>query len=166
MLRLGPDGAQTSSLDPSQKAAVHIFAPRPSYLPAQSRFFAQPRPCLRALTLFASVFCGTLTGIGPGPSLQLPPLLMVGVEAEKPSVSAQPTDQERRDTVPGSAEDYILEVKAVNLQGEEEEEVVRLAIQAPIEGQSQEVEFDFNLNHDRPKQVRFAPGTTIETHLM
>eukprot|EP00903_Cladosiphon_okamuranus_P014963 g13850.t1 len=80
---------------------------------------------------------------------------MLGVEAEKPSVSAQPTDQERQDrstAVPGSAEKHAADVKVANLQ-RPEQEVIRLAIQAPIEGKLQEVEFDFNLEHDRPEQV-------------
>lgn len=93
-------------------------------------------------------------GNGCGLSHQLPPLLMLGVEAEKTSVLAQPTDQERQDssTVPGFAEEHVAEVKVANLQGAEQE-VVRLVIQAPIEGRLQEVKFEFNLDNDRPKQV-------------
>lgn len=79
---------------------------------------------------------------------------MVEVEAEKPSVTAQPADQERQDAaVSGPAEEHVAGVRVATLQGADQG-VVRLAIQAPIEGRLQEVEFDFNLDLDRPRQVR------------
>lgn len=91
-------------------------------------------------------------------SRQLPPLLAVVVGAEKPSVSVQPAaaQREREDMVSGSAEEPTAAEGVANLRSVEQE-VVRLAIQAPVEGRLQEVEFDFNLDHDRPKHVRLAP---------
>lgn len=88
---------------------------------------------------------------------------MAGVEAEKPSLSGQAPDLDRQDadatTASGSgfAEERVAELRVANLQGANRE-IVRLAIQAPIEGRLQEVEFDFNLDLDRPRQVRFARG--------
>lgn len=80
---------------------------------------------------------------------------MVGAEAEKPSVSAQPADQKRQGNVSGSAGGAVTEVHVANLRGAEQD-FVTLAIQAPMDGQLHEVEFDFNLGHDSPRQVQFV----------
>lgn len=55
----------------------------------------------------------------------------------------------------------MTEVKVVKLR-RADQDVVKLAIQAPLEGRLQEAEFDFDLNHDCPKQVRLARRVCVE----
>lgn len=96
------------------------------------------------------------TGNGPGPALPLPSLPVAGGEGEKPPVSAQQSDQDLQDMLSGratgSAGRFQTEIKIANLQGPEQE-IMRLVMHTHIEGRLQEVEFDFNLDHDHPKQV-------------
>ncbi|CBJ26117.1 conserved unknown protein [Ectocarpus siliculosus] len=77
-------------------------------------------------------------------------------EGENPPVSAQQSDQELQDMLSGraagSAGRCLTEIKIANLQGSEQE-IMRLVMHTHIEGRLQEVEFDFNLDTDHPKQV-------------
>ncbi|CAM9818779.1 unnamed protein product, partial [Ectocarpus sp. 4 AP-2014] len=77
-------------------------------------------------------------------------------EGENPPVSAQQSDQELQDMLSGRAAGSTgrchTEIKMANLQGSEQE-IVRLVMHTHIEGRLQEVEFDFNLDTDHPKQV-------------
>lgn len=90
-------------------------------------------------------------GIEDGPAFQ-PPLPMGGSEGEKQA----PSDQELQDMLSGrtagSTARCQTEIKIANLQGPEQE-IMRLVMHTHIEGRLQEVEFDFNLDHDHPKQV-------------
>lgn len=96
------------------------------------------------------------TGNGPGPAYPPPSLPVVGGEGEKQPVSAQQSDQELQDMLSGrttgSAGRFQTEIKIANLQGPEQE-IMRLVMHTHIEGRLQEVEFDFNLDHDHPNQV-------------
>ncbi len=90
-------------------------------------------------------------GIEDGPAL-LPPQPMGTGEGEKQA----PSDQELQDMLSGrtagSTARCQTEIKIANLQGPEQE-IMRLVMHTHIEGRLQEVEFDFNLDHDHPKQV-------------
>lgn len=96
------------------------------------------------------------TGNGPGPALPPPTQPVAGGEGEKHPVSAHQSDQELQDMLSGratgSAGRFQTEIKIANLQGPEQE-IMRLVMHTHIEGRLQEVEFDFNLDHDHPKQV-------------
>lgn len=104
---------------------------------------------------------GNGPGNGPGPVLQPPSVPVGAVEGEKPPVPvpvpAQQSDQELQDMLSGrtagSGARFQTEIKIANLQGPEQE-IMRLVMHTHIEGRLQEVEFDFNLDHDHPEQVR------------
>lgn len=64
----------------------------------------------------------------------------------------QSLDQELRELLSGRVGRFQTEIKVANLQGPEQE-IMRLVMHTHMEGRLQEVEFDFNLDHDSPKQV-------------
>lgn len=117
----------------------------------------------------------TGNGPGPGPSPQPPCLTQTlgggggggvgggGGEGERAPVTIQ-SDQKLQDMLSGrtagSASRFQTEIKIANLQGPEQE-IMRLVMHTHVEGRLQEVEFDFNLDHDHPEQVRLHDSSSL-----
>ncbi|CAM9473322.1 unnamed protein product, partial [Laminaria digitata] len=89
-------------------------------------------------------------GSGNGPGLALP----AASEGEGfgGQGSGQSLDQELQEVLSGRVGRFQTEIKVANLQGPEQE-IMRLVMHTHMEGRLQEVEFEFNLDHDSPKQV-------------
>lgn len=87
-------------------------------------------------------------GNGPGQPMG------VGGEAERTPFSSNQGDQELPGLLSGTMGlgGKQTEIMVANLQGPEQE-IMRLVMHTHVEGRLQEVDFDFNLEHDHPDQV-------------
>ena len=99
---------------------------------------------------------GLGTGNGPGVALT------AASEGESLGQGlGQSLDKELQELLSGRVGRCQTEIKVANLQGPEQE-IMRLVMHTRMEGRLQEVEFDFNLDHDSPKQVRGVAWCSVQ----